>query len=280
MRTEILQLDPRSLVKSLVNIDIYGEEVDDDFVSNVKEFGIIQAIVVAADGKTIISGHKRRQAAIIAGLSKVPVEVRADMKDELDIREMLLNANEQRDKTTAQKAAEYHERKKIEAERAAKRQAATLAKPGERADERSVVANLPPRKTIEKTQQSEVSGKSRDIAAAKSGLKPRTAEKAEKVVVKAAELKAAGQPEKAAELTAKLNKSVDAAYREVAPPKPKKPVTHFDDTQHAKLYGALMRFYQSRAESKRCVNGTYHKRADDLLGQLADNFDEWRNENP
>lgn len=54
-----------------------GRKPDADMIASVRDVGVLSPIVVAKDGKTILSGHKRWQAAKLAGLETVPVVERS-----------------------------------------------------------------------------------------------------------------------------------------------------------------------------------------------------------
>jgi ParB-like chromosome segregation protein Spo0J len=101
------------------NREIYGITVADDFVERVKRLGILEPLIVKADG-TIISGHRRWLAARKCGLETVPARL-AEFEDELDEIEMLIVCNDQREKTFSEMAAEMAELKRIEEERARRR---------------------------------------------------------------------------------------------------------------------------------------------------------------
>lgn len=101
------------------NREIYGITVADDFVERVKRLGILEPLIVKADG-TIISGHRRWLAARKCGLDTVPARL-AEFEDELDEIEMLIICNDQREKTFSEMAAEMAELKRIESERARRR---------------------------------------------------------------------------------------------------------------------------------------------------------------
>ena len=101
------------------NREIYGTAVSDDFVERVKRFGILEPLIVKADG-TIISGHRRWLAARKCGLDTVSARL-AEFENELDEIEMLIICNDQREKTFSEMAAEMAELKRIESERARRR---------------------------------------------------------------------------------------------------------------------------------------------------------------
>ena len=97
--------NPRTLNAHPLNLEVYGaEELPADFVENVRAFGILEPIVIKADG-TIISGHRRWRAATAIGLEAVPVRVVA-FADTLDERQAILDYNRQREKTFSQRMRE------------------------------------------------------------------------------------------------------------------------------------------------------------------------------
>lgn len=108
-----------SLTPHPKNREIYGTAVSDDFVERVKRLGILEPLVVKADG-TIISGHRRWLAARKCGFDTVPARL-AEFEDELDEIEMLIICNDQRERTFSEMAAEMAELKRIESERARRR---------------------------------------------------------------------------------------------------------------------------------------------------------------
>src|SRR5690606_17819586 len=99
-------------------------------VDSVAKKGVQVPLLITPEG-VIISGHRRRQAAVIARLKEVPVIVRNDLTDPLDIEWVLIETNRQREKTAEVLAREAQKLFAIEEERAKKRQSATQAKPGD-----------------------------------------------------------------------------------------------------------------------------------------------------
>lgn len=75
----------------------FDEEKLEALAESVREHGIIQPIIVRKSGEfyTIIAGERRWRAAKLAGLKKIPVIVRE--YDELQIREIALIENLQRE---------------------------------------------------------------------------------------------------------------------------------------------------------------------------------------
>jgi hypothetical protein len=89
--------------------DIYGQEdVDQDFIDSIMQHGVLEALTVTPDkqGYIIVSGHRRRRGAELAGLDAVPVIIRQyKNREEMDIAH--LEMNRQRVKTTRQKVNEF-----------------------------------------------------------------------------------------------------------------------------------------------------------------------------
>jgi ParB-like chromosome segregation protein Spo0J len=150
-----------------MNRKLYGEEVlPPEFVASIRENGILVPLAVKEDG-TIISGHRRWQAALALGMETVPVQI-VDYADDLDEREAIIEFNRQREKTFSQKMAEAEELEAVERERAERRRLSNL----KRGEEKPEVETLPPREY----------GKTRDKVAAAVGLgSGRTYETAKKV---------------------------------------------------------------------------------------------------
>jgi len=122
-------------------------------------------LAVKEDG-TIISGHRRWQAALALKMEYVPVQV-VRYADDLDEREAIIEFNRQREKTFSQKMAEAEELEAVERERARRRQAHGQTAPGKNAS-----GNISPSDK----------GRARDKVAAAVGLgSGRTYEKAAKV---------------------------------------------------------------------------------------------------
>src|SRR5690606_6028002 len=148
-----------------LNRKIYGEEAPPaDFIESVRRHGIMVPLAIKEDG-TIISGHRRWQAALALGMETVPVQI-VGYVDVLDEREAIIEFNRQREKTFSQKMAEAEELEAVERERAEKvrRQKISASRSGE------TVETLPP------------SQKTRDKVAAAVGLgSGRTYETAKKI---------------------------------------------------------------------------------------------------
>jgi len=179
-----------------LNLQLYGENVCQELLESIEKVGVITPLVITKE-KVIISGHRRMLAAKKAKIQFVPVRI-IENDDPLDIEEMLIMANRQRQKTNEQVAREYAKLKEIESERAKKRSLQNLKQ-----NQNTEVVNSPPR------------DKSRDIVAQKLGIGSQKAERAAKVVKKVDELIQECKEEEAQAIREKLNKSVNAAYQEV-----------------------------------------------------------------
>lgn len=204
------RIDPTKLKNHPLNAKLYGDVADDDFVASIKKEGVLTPLTVTAKN-VIISGHRRKQAAVIADLKEVPCIVRDDLTDPLDIKEAVIEANRQREKTAEQRAREFSMLEEIEAERAKKRL-------------KTSTGGSKPRPTQNSAEAGK--GESRKKAAKAVGMSHDTAKKAVTVVEAIDEAEAAGDIEVAAELRATLNEqSVAAAHRKVAPQKKPKSQT-------------------------------------------------------
>lgn len=199
-------IDPDKLIDHPFSVSIYGQDLDEAFVESVRRRGIEQPIVVAADGKTVVAGHRRRRAAKIAGLKRVPIVVRADLKDELDIKHAIIETNRQRVKTPEQIGREAQALWKIEQENAARRRNAHLKQSQDsvrlKSDERPVDDPEPTAKE----------GRSDDIVARQLGVGRDTIRKAVYVAQAIDQAEVAGD---AARIDAiRRYSTVNAAYRE------------------------------------------------------------------
>ncbi|WP_323676884.1 ParB/RepB/Spo0J family partition protein [Halorubellus sp. PRR65] len=178
---EIESLSINDLEPHPVNDEVYGDrmELDEGFLASIKEHGIIEPIVVdpqpdAGDDSeqaTILSGHRRFEAAKEVGLDRVPVRV-ARLDSDLQRRERLIEFNRNREKTFSQKMREAEELERIEQERAQRRQ-------GTRTD---LVENPPQSDEERQSDTSENYGKTRDRVGEKAGIgSGRTYDKAKEV---------------------------------------------------------------------------------------------------
>lgn len=200
----INRIDPRNLKDHPLNVKVYGDHADEKFVESCRK-GIKEHLHVTPDN-VVISGHRRKNAAIKIGFADVPVIVRMDLTDPLDIEEALLLANDSRDKTVEQRAREFKELERIESERAKIRKTAGLKK-----GDSPVSLNSDER---EKQGKNAENGRSDAKAAAAVGMGKDAARQASEVVDAIDEAEAEGDTETAEELRETLNtKSVSAAHK-------------------------------------------------------------------
>lgn len=191
-------VNPKNLKKHPLSIEIYGDKRNDDILESIRKVGIETAIVITEDN-VIVSGHTRNQCAKILDFKEVPVVIRRDLKDELDIQEAIIESNQQREKSTEVKAREFQRLKEIEAEKAKER----IVEGGRKGGKSKGPVNLP---------EASESGDSRDKAAEKVGMSGKTAEKASEVVEQIDQLKADGKDAEAEQLKDALDKSVSKAH--------------------------------------------------------------------
>ncbi len=197
MQTVYQKLRLNQIIDHPINHAIYADNFDDDLVESVRVNGVLNPITVCkhpGGSFVCLSGHRRRQAAKLAGLTEVPAMViRDDVPEYLQVI-MVIESNRQRDKTPEQKTRETTELAKARAF-----EAKTRMKAGKKQES-------DPRKNFSEGQDD--SKRALAQAAKETGLGSRpTAEKAIKVVEKIDELTAAGETVKAEQLREVLNTS-------------------------------------------------------------------------
>ena len=195
------QVAPHSLLPHPRNARIYGEDEDVfQLVESIRNSGWIKPLVITP-ARIVISGHRRRMAALVLDLDTVPVEVREFESATAELEALLLE-NDSRQKTIEQKVREANAWKEIERELAIGRKVATL----KQGDCPPDVENFPHRGKV---------GKTRDALATRVGLgSGKTYEKASKVVARIDEEETQGNQAVAKALRLVLNRqSVDAAHR-------------------------------------------------------------------
>jgi ParB-like chromosome segregation protein Spo0J len=221
--------DPKTLLNHLLNLKLYGDAIENEFVALIREHGVTVPLEILPDG-TVLSGHRRRQAAIICGITAVPVIVRHDLvADPLEAERHVILANRHREKTNEQKLREYDRLKAIEAEFAARRMKAgkPVAKPK---DPTAKVPEGQPKK-----------GEASTIAAKEVGMGRKTAEKGVTVLKAIDAAEKEGDTATATDLRQTVNRSVSAAAKKVT--QPEKPAATAEQTlvSHAeKAYTTLM----------------------------------------
>jgi N6-adenosine-specific RNA methylase IME4/general stress protein YciG len=108
-QADLRYLDPAELREHPANDEIYkSRELGEDFLDSIATNGVLEPIVVkAADEQTIISGHRRAEAARRAGLDAVSVRTVA-FESEAEEIQALVDFNRQREKTPGEKTREAH----------------------------------------------------------------------------------------------------------------------------------------------------------------------------
>jgi ParB/RepB/Spo0J family partition protein len=219
-------IDLSKIIDHPINSSIYRDNFDDELVESVKANGVLSPVIVcthSGGSYVCLSGHRRRQAAKLAGLTSVPCLIYREEVPEWQQVLIIVESNRQRQKTVEMLARE------TEALAEAKAQQAAIRKKAGKKSESDLAQNVAqgPKRREESMAE----------AAKETGIGSRpTAEKAIEVVHKIDELEAAGKVEEAEELRATLNqKSVRAAHKaatEEPEGEPAKagPVDHFKKT--------------------------------------------------
>jgi ParB family chromosome partitioning protein len=190
---------PQSLKPHPFNVEIYGEDGYEDLVDSIRQLGIQEPLHIKGDG-TIISGHRRHKAAMIANCSSIPCVVVA-YGSALDEQEAIIEFNRQRIKNGQVLFNEGMAKERIAAERARGRQveAGKLYHEGSSKPKHEVVEILP--------QALKPETKTRDIVARDIGLGSGKQWDKLKAIGKA-------KPESLAKIHAG-GQSINAVYKEV-----------------------------------------------------------------
>lgn len=190
------------------NAKIYGDAADEDLLKSMRSNGFLEccAMLVTQPGvleeeSVIIAGHRRFNGSQILGYKKVPV-IFSEETDPLRIKKLLIELNNQRQKTDRQKLREGEALFEIEAELARRDQLSKL----NHVKDSVVQVNSPEREK----------GQTRDIVAQKLGIGAQKLERGIKVIKKADALRAEGKAEEAEALEKMIDeKSVHAAYQQI-----------------------------------------------------------------
>lgn len=110
-------VDIRKLVPHDLSVNIFGLEPGAALADSVLEHGVLEDIVVAADGMTIMSGSRRRAAMMDAKQFKADVRIRDDLIEQLDIEESVLEYNTRAPQTKEMLARSQAARVRIHMER-------------------------------------------------------------------------------------------------------------------------------------------------------------------
>lgn len=197
--------NPKELKNHLVSVETYGtEKLDPDYIASVKARKVLAPCHILPDG-TLLSGHRRRQAALVLDLPSIPVLVwTGPSLSEAEQAMLIRDFNRNREKTVEQKAREFELFTRSEAAAARERMETTQFN-------NSRIS----RDSTGRTQFVLAGGKAEEIAAAHVGMSRSNARKASRVVKKIDELEAEGKADEAGKLRKALNKkSVNAAHKE------------------------------------------------------------------
>lgn len=207
-----IQIDPQQLKANLNNISIYGDAPEPEFIESIRAHGVLEPLTADRDSKVIISGHRRRQAAIMAGLETVPVTL-IEMPDPDEQLERLIESNRHRDKTAEQRAREYKALLDVKARLAKARQKASGGDGGQKRAAKAKKRQKPGEKPVGGNSRNR-NHTAKDQAAADVGMSAKTADQAAAVVDAIDEAEASGDQARADDLRDTLNqKSVAAASR-------------------------------------------------------------------
>ena len=129
---ELVHRDPNELKNYPLNISLYREHIDEDFVSSIREKGIQSPLTVCKSTNPqlndfIVMGRRRRIAALTCKLKTVPCIV-WECDDPLEFEERLILDNIRNETTVEERARMYEELLRIEAEKAARRRQKTTHK--------------------------------------------------------------------------------------------------------------------------------------------------------
>jgi len=105
-----VNIDPRDLKPSPENSKVYKPVDSDDpaikeLARGIAKDGVLEPLVVSADGY-VISGHRRREAAILAGLETVPCRRKNIMHTDPGYLDLLVSHNNQRVKDRGEQLRE------------------------------------------------------------------------------------------------------------------------------------------------------------------------------
>ncbi len=238
-----------------INSTIYGDSADADLVQSVMQKGILNPLLIASDG-TIISGHRRWDAATMAGLLEVPVVVFGS-DDPLDVLEALIESNKQRAKTNEQIGREAQALLDVESQRAKRRREEAAQRANDERARQATAVMLPPAPSVADEHEllpeavkvilpEPPKGQARDKVGEQLGVSGSKAERAAAVVKTIDTLEQEGKQREATQLRTTLNKkSVQRAYTEaqekgfIAPTVRAQPVLPSDEPVTLEQWKAL-----------------------------------------
>lgn len=207
MENGIIHVNISQLHPHPKNAEIYGEESVSDLVVQIKAYGGIADPIKIKKDHTIISGHRRWQAARELGMKKVPCQIVSYDSEEEELAALVM-LNYHRVKTNEQKAREGIALEQALKAEGMERKIRTLKQnqtdrdPGSTSDETENISS----------DAAEKKGRTRDIVADAINVgSGKNFERMKKVITAADRLRADGKPDDSAFLLQMLDKSVKPA---------------------------------------------------------------------
>lgn len=261
---------PDELRNHPTNLSIYGDTPDQELVDSVSQYGVFpdHPIGYVFDGefRVIVSGHRRRQAALLSKQEHVPIVHLKEIEgDDLAIKERIILSNKHRVKTREQLAREAAQLAEIEEERTKVQKINNLKNQQGIVDAANLAAS---------------SGRASEKIAETLNVSVRTAERLVSAGKRLAAAETNGDTATATQIKNGLKRSVEAGEKAAKAPKPPKngaPVQQiFDDKgKFDKQIGIIRRALDERLKlfpgSERFFNKARY-----ALGQLQDILIEWR----
>lgn len=195
------------------NAEIYGEEIVSDLAVQIEAYGGIADPLKIKEDYTIISGHRRWQAARELGMPEVPCQIVSYNSEEEELAALVM-LNYHRTKTNEQRAREGMVLEQALKAEGMERKIKTLKQNQPDRDPGSpTVASEEIGDSSNDTDTSGKKGRTRDLVAdaVKIGS-GKNFERMKKVIIAADKLKAEGNPDDAAFLLQVLDGSVKPAY--------------------------------------------------------------------
>ena len=256
--TDIIQVDPHKLKPHALNTVVYGAMDDPEFV-NACEDGIREPVVCSRD-YVMISGHRRREAAILHGHPTIPCIVREDVEGDSPLHEMeLLLANKQRRKTQEQIARECANLLRIQ-------RLLNPPKPAGRPVEKSKLEPTP-------IKSDKPSVENIKAVAQQVGVGVSKAQQAVRVVQAIDEAEESGDVETATEIRETLSKKSIAAADKVRSKKSPKPKPAFAAVE--KVFGQLRRAVDDEAKVQG-GQGVHYQAVDKCMEKLWAAIVKWK----
>lgn len=229
--TNVVMRNPQELLNHPVNIELYGEHIPEDLQTSISSHGVEEPLIVCrsslrALNNFVVSGRRRRIAAIVAGIKQVPT-IEWPCESEPDFIRKLITHNIRAELTNEQRLRMFAKLRDVESQLAEIRMKAGRAI--EQQKRVGPVASSPSESVrsdsvedpVEAPPEPVHAGRASEIAAKEVGLSRSTAEAGLAVIERIDNLKASGKTDEAESLTETLNNRIHAAVRVVNAPKPR-----------------------------------------------------------